>query len=361
MVEEKGEGVHHYENKETSEPAAHHEHREGHQEHHYHKKKLNLWKVFAFGLMVLLIISLLTDGLKKWGGDLSQEEAAQQTLAFVNDNLLQGKASATIKLVSEENGLYLLNMDVSGQELNTYVTKDGQLFFPQGIKVADLAGTSPTPTTPAPTATNLPKTDKPKVELFVMSHCPYGTQAEKGLIPVMEKLGSKADIEIKFVYYAMHGEKEVKEQMNQVCINNEQKDKFLPYLKCFLNAGDGTVCLDTAKVDKTKLDTCVKALDAQYKITENFNKKETWLSGNFPLFDVYKADNDKYQVGGSPTLIINGAESSSGRSPDAYLKSICAAFTTQPAECQTSLSTTTYQAGFGYDAGANAVAAGCEK
>lgn len=35
-----------------------------------------------------------------------------------------------------------------------------------------------------------------------MSHFPYGTQIEKGMIPVMETLGNKADIGIKFVNYA---------------------------------------------------------------------------------------------------------------------------------------------------------------
>jgi len=348
MVEEQsGDAPHHHEN--------HDEHYEHHEKHH--KKKINLWKIFTFGLLVLLVISLFTEGFQKWGGELSQEEAAQQTLAFVNQELLQGKATATISSVSEENGLYLLSMDLSGQELDTYVTKDGQIFFPQGIKVTELAGEEGTVT---PTPTNVPKTDKPKVELFVMSHCPYGTQAEKGLIPVMEKLGSKADIEIKFVYYAMHGEKEIKEQMNQVCIKNEQSDKFLPYLKCFLNAGDGAACLNTAGVDKAKMDTCVSALDAQYKIMEKFKDQSTWLSGNYPLFDVYKTDNDKYQVGGSPTLVINGVESSSGRSPDAYLKSVCAAFSEAPAECEETLSTTTYPAGFGYDGAAASTDASCE-
>src|SRR5690348_2174093 len=31
--------------------------------------------------------------------------------------------------------------------------------------------------------TNLPKSDKPNVELFVMSQCPYGIEMEKALIP----------------------------------------------------------------------------------------------------------------------------------------------------------------------------------
>ena len=38
------------------------------------------------------------------------------------------------------------------------------------------------------------KTDKPNVELFVMSFCPYGVQAETAMKPVVDLLGDSADI-----------------------------------------------------------------------------------------------------------------------------------------------------------------------
>ncbi|MEM2131153.1 MAG: GILT family protein, partial [Candidatus Woesearchaeota archaeon] len=72
------------------------------------------------------------------------------------------------------------------------------------------------------------KKDKPEVQLFVMSHCPFGTQMEKGILPVVELLGNKIDFKVRFVYYAMHGEVEVKEQLRQYCIQKEQQDKYLP-------------------------------------------------------------------------------------------------------------------------------------
>jgi len=72
------------------------------------------------------------------------------------------------------------------------------------------------PTAPVAEVTN--KTDKPEVELFVMSYCPYGTQMEKGILPAFDTLGDTVDAELKFVDYAMHGEKEVKENLRQYCI-----------------------------------------------------------------------------------------------------------------------------------------------
>ncbi len=347
----------------------HHDHREDvhHHEHHttvIHEEKKSTskafyWQVATGVLVILLIISIFTGGLS-FKSKLSKDEAAANTIKFINEQLLKGQAIAELTSIEEKDGLYNIKLRVNGQEVNSYVTSDGKLFFPTAIPLTETAAAlsaSNTPT-PTPAPSSLPKSDKPKVELFVMSHCPYGTQAEKGLLPVIGLLKNKADFDIKFMYYAMHGKKEVDEQLNQVCIKNEQKDKFYEYLKCFLKDGNGAKCLTEAKVDIAKLTACVKKLDKEYGVSVKLNDQSTWLSGQFPLFDVYKADNTKYNVGGSPTLIINGREASSGRSPAAYLAAVCGAFNTAPTECQQQLGTQQYAAGFGYElAGADAAAA----
>jgi hypothetical protein len=64
-------------------------------------------------------------------------------------------------------------------------------------------------------------------------------------------------------------------------------------------------------------------------------------------FYAQKADNDKYGVQGSPTLVINGAQISSGRDSAGLLKTICSAFNTAPSECQKQLSSASPSAGFG--------------
>ncbi len=78
------------------------------------------------------------------------------------------------------------------------------------------------------------KVDKPKAELFVMSHCPYWLQAQKWYLEVMEKLWDVADIKVKFVPYLMHGPSEWEENLVQHRIQKQQKEKYVPYLKCFL-------------------------------------------------------------------------------------------------------------------------------
>jgi len=209
----------------------------------------------------------------------------------------------------------------------------------------------------------VPKTDKPVVQLFVMSYCPYGLQMEKAYVPAAKLLGGKADVSVKFVSYSMHGQKEVQENLRQYCIEKEQPDKYLNYLSCFVASTNTTQCQQQAGIDAAKLQTCYDAADKQFNVTANYDNQASWLNGQFPQFNIDKALNDQYGVQGSPTLVINGQQTEVARSADAVKSAICAAFTTPPAECQQTLSTASEAAGPGpIGAGggsAGAAAAGC--
>jgi hypothetical protein len=194
------------------------------------------------------------------------------------------------------------------------------------------------------------KLDKPIVELFVMSHCPYGTQTEKGFIPAIELLGDKIDFELKFVDYAMHGKTELDEQTLQYCIQKEQNDKFIPYLKCFLEEGDTNDCLDRTNIDNDSLKICIDKVDKEYKITELYNDQSTWSGGRFPQFNIHKEENEKYGIQGSPGLALNGVKAESfGRDPASALKVICTGFKEKPEECNQTLDSASPSAGFGYE------------
>jgi hypothetical protein len=318
----------------------------------------NYWAISTIVLAIVLIITLTTGG--NIGGTMSATEVGQKVLSFANN---QG-ANAELVSVNDDGQFYEVVLSIEGQEIPVQVTKDGKNLIPQLVPLEAQAQTQ-TPT-PTPTPTNIPKSDKPVIEAFVMSHCPYGTQIEKGLLPVAELLGDKIDFNIKFVYYAMHPSYgEVEEQLNQYCIQEEQKDKYLDYLTCFLGKTgtpeDGAACLDEVGIDKTKLSTCAAAADTEFSITENLNDQSTWLNGRYPLFDIHKAENEKYGVGGSPTLIINGVKAQAGRDSVSLLNTICEAFNTAPEECNTQLEAGQPTPGFGFGttAAANNAAAGC--
>ncbi|MBT4166225.1 hypothetical protein HOE04_04275 [archaeon] len=311
-------------------------------------KKLSSNKIFWIALGIIGI-ALIIMFLRADGETVSADFAANAVLEFAN---AQG-ANAELEGVEEENGFYKVSLSIQGQTLPVYVTKDGK-YFTSSLIPLETPTPSDTPTqTPPPT--EVTKSDKPNVELFIMSHCPYGTQIEKGIIPVAELLGDKIDFEIKFVDYAMHPTQgEVEEQLNQYCIQKEQNAKYLDYLTCFLGEGKSEECLTSTGIDKTKLSACYAATDTEFDVIKNLEDKASWNNGRFPQFNIHKEENTKYGVQGSPTLVINGAQAQAGRDAASLLTAICSAFNTEPSECSETLSSDSPSPGFGFSASTGA-------
>lgn len=282
---------------------------------------------------------------------LSQEEVKAKAEKFISEKLVQPGTEAVITEITEENGLYKIAIDVGGQNATAHITKDGKNFLPQVFNMDAQEDSQNQQQQPQEAAE---KTDVPEVELFVMSYCPYGLQIEKGILPVLELLDSKINFSLKFVDYLMHGEKEMDENLRQYCIEQKEPAKLAGYLKCFVGAGDSSSCLKTANISSSLLSGCVSAADAQFKIKEKFENKDLWDNSQFPPFDANKEDNAKYNVAGSPTLVINGATLSVGRDPQGLLNVICSGFSNPPEECNQELSSDAPSPGFGQGTGDNA-------
>ena len=338
------------------------------------KKKNSLCKSknfplgFSFGFLVIgiitavLVSSVLVPNLKKdeeIDTSLGLEKAKTKIESFINEVLIKSDDKVAIKGAYEESGLYKIVVTASnGQDVETYVTKDGKLFFDRVMNVEEITKESKATSDETPQNQEISKSDKPIVEIFVMSHCPYGTQIEKGILPVLETLGDKIDFELKFCDYAMHGEIELDEQLQQHCIKTEQPTKFTDYLQCFLEEGDSKSCLTETRINISKLNSCISATDKEFSISANFKDKSTW-KGNYPTFNINKEDVDKYNVGGSPALIINGTTVSSSRDPKSLLTTICSAFETPPEECSAELSSDTPSPGFGFGTTGSGDSASC--
>lgn len=283
------------------------------------------WMITTAVLLILLILSLAFGGLSGLTGNvvkISENEAGQKVVDFAN---AQG-ANAELVSVNDDGQFYEVIISMQGQELPVYVTKDGE----------NLAQLVPLETPETPEQTNpqqsqtIPKSDEPTAELFVMTHCPYGTQAEKGFIPFLESF-DKANTKIRFVHYFMH-EPEEEETPRQVCIREEQPTKFITYLKYFLEEGDAEYALEKANINTQELEECISSGRADEYYAED------------------SALSEAYGVQGSPTLVVNGQIVSSGRSPDAYLQTTCEAFNEQPEECSTlTLETTSPNPMWGWD------------
>ncbi len=287
---------------------------------------------------------------------LSSADAGQKALDFINKNILEPQGrSASLVSVNDEGSIYKITIKIDDQEYDSYISQDGKYLFPEGYDMAAVQGNGQ-----AATSTEVQSRTKPDVKLFVMSYCPYGLQAEKMFIPVYNLLSAQADMGVYFVDYIMHGEKEIAENLNQYCIQQDEKDKYTDYLSCFVQDGDSEKCFQQAGINKSEIDSCVQATDQQYDIYSQFADQSTWLSGNYPLFNVQKDLNEQYGVGGSPTLVINDAVVNlPSRSPESLKEAVCNAFDSPPAACSQTLSDTAFSAGFGMDEG-TASSGSCE-
>ncbi len=308
-------------------------------------RKLNFWVVSTVILAVLLITTLMF-GAKVTGNAISTKDASTKVLNTINTYFAQDAGAKLSGKVTDDSGLYKVGIDYNNNELFVYLTKDGKyLILPNGIvTIAELEATK-TSTTTQPQEDQIIKSDKPTVELYVMSFCPYGVKAENNILPIVELLGNKIDFKVKFIenvngntindVQSLHGTNEAKEDSRQLVIMKNYPDKYYDYLNEF-----NTNCYSIAS-DTAKLEECWKK--AAQKFGMDVTKIETAAYGEegIALLKENEADTTKYSISGSPTLVINGVTSSAIYSGTAATQqAICSAFNTVPSECGTEVTVT---------------------
>lgn len=312
----------------------------------FFSNKSNIWMSVSVVLAVLLVVAL---AFGSSFGNISKEKAASLVSSYAS---AQG-ATISIVNVTAKGNLYQVLISYQGQNIPFYVSKDGK-YLGQMTEVKGLALSASSSASQSDTPQNVPKSDKPTVILWVFTYCPYGTQTEKGLIPVYNLLKDKAIIDIKYIG-AMHGQFEETESLRQLCIQkNYGQDKFMSYImKLDTNASVGNCggadsCVlpiinniySSLGIDKTKIDSCM-------------------INDAPALYAAQEKEASSLGISGSPTLVINDVQVQSGRSPSALLSTICSAFNTSPSECTQTLDSASPSAGFGATASESASAAQC--
>ncbi len=263
--------------------------------------------------------------------------------SFIQDNLVPPGVSATVVDVSENNGVYnlTLSIEANGQKqvYTSFVTKDGKLFFMQApIDVDKFASQKADAEAKAREAEKAAKTDNPEVDLYVMSFCPYGVQAENAMKPVADLLGDKINLKVKFIASvggdtpesigSLHGAPEAQEDLRQACVmKNYGSATYWKYVS-EVNANCYPIYRDAAKFDACWKGAAKTAGIDAAKITSCANSTE-----GVALLKADEAKVAENGVRGSPTIIINGKVYSGARTAEAFKEAICSAFTTAPEEC----------------------------
>jgi glutaredoxin len=166
--------------------------------------------------------------------------------------------------------------------------------------------------------TQTPKKANVTIELFVMSQCPYGVQAEVTVKKVIDKFGGDVNLSLHFIankntdgtFSSLHGANEVSEDLRQVCIMKYYPKSLLDYLSCvskdYVNAGNiWSNCTSQSNMDADKIRNCSTGDEALGLLSDNIKK------------------SNELKVDSSPTIYLNGKQYAGAASESSLTKSIC--------------------------------------
>jgi hypothetical protein len=290
----------------------------------------NPWVGATIVLGVIILIFLLGNltgftGSSITGSVVAGDDAGQALLDFANE---QG-ANAELVDVVEEGNFYKVTLSIQEQDIPIYVTKDGKYFTSSLIPLTDNEENSQenSPTT------EVSKSDKPIVGLYIWSYCPYGVTALEPFAKVASLLEDYADFKV-FLYYAGHGDFEIQQNKIQACIQELEYDAYWKYGetfateiydKCYGDAEcdltESVALMNSLGIDSEKVLSCVE-------------------SNGEALLEEHYGAAQKVSVTGSPSLVVNGIKVNSARTAEAFKEVICSGFTTAPEECNQELDST---------------------
>jgi glutaredoxin len=288
-----------------------------------------LIKISAIFLIIVLIGAGVFFYLRQ-EREKTKQRVADKILGYVNQNFLKGAITASLVGIWEENGVYKIKLKVKQEENDVFATKNGKLLF-----IAPGINLDEKPVLPEEpkklTCEEIKKAEKSLLEVFVVSKCPFGLQAQRILNEIIKNIPNLADrIKVKYIV-AMHGEEEARENLRQICLREEQGNKYWDYINCHLKEGNIENCLVESKTDLNKLEECAKNKGLEYA-KKDFESQE------------------KYKITGSPSLILNGEKVNEfdfgGRTAEAIKTLLCCGFNSKPDFCSQKLSEEQAAVGF---------------
>lgn len=183
--------------------------------------------------------------------------------------------------------------------------------------------------------------NRPQIDFYVMSYCPYGNIAEEAIEPVFQLLKGKADFNPHYVIYSnyggggpdyciddaarfcsMHGVQEVSEDVRELCVHKYMGES--SFFAFVLEMND--------KCSARNADSCWEpvakslGLDIEKIKDCEANEWEDLLSNEVAL-------NQALGVRGSPTVFVEGNPYSGSRTPAGYAQVLCEGFDSKPDEC----------------------------
>lgn len=166
-----------------------------------------------------------------------------------------------------------------------------------------------------------------KVDLYVMSQCPYGVQAEQEFKKVIDTLGADISVNVEYIgsgdansLKSLHGQPEVDGDISQLCVKKYDPAKFWTFLDCQNQnpqgiPGNWESCAQKSGIDIEKVKTCLSGAEGKQLIVDSFKKS-----------DVAGAQ-------GSPTIVINSKQYSGKRDAKSVTRFVCNSMATPAPAC----------------------------
>jgi hypothetical protein len=157
----------------------------------------------------------------------------------------------------------------------------------------------------------------------------------------------------------MHGDAEAQENLRQICIREEQSDKYWQYVGEYMKAGNVDSALSVAGIDKTSFDSCMadpqkglkyaqadfdraKELAAKfasdYSVTQEISFPSPAVVLNSETTLEFNAQGNYYSPSEEFAYAIAKGVTYSARSAENVKNLLCDGFNTAPAACSAKLS-----------------------
>jgi hypothetical protein len=160
-----------------------------------------------------------------------------------------------------------------------------------------------------------------KLDFYVMSQCPYGTQVEDAIAPVLEKIGGDIDFNLHFIvtenpdgtFKSLHGQPEVEGNIAQLCAIKYNPVKYMDMIVC-QNKNAGSIpgnwesCAQSNGLAVDKIKSCYTGDEGK------------------DLLRASITETNKVGATGSPTIYLNDQKYAGGRQENDFLRAICNSF-----------------------------------
>jgi glutaredoxin len=192
---------------------------------------------------------------------------------------------------------------------------------PEGVQPAEPTPGAPAPTEAAQPAPAAPTGERVAVVFHVMSQCPFGTQVEDAIKPVLDQIGDAVDFKLEFIgdepspgqLESMHGPSEVQGNLVHICAAKHAPKKYMDVIVCMNRdmrgiPGNFEACATETGVDAAPIKACAEGEEGKALLSASF------------------AASKAKGAAGSPTIFLAGKPYQGGRKANDFLRAICNEF-----------------------------------